>query len=209
MPLGSKHDRETVTQCANALGHLHRLTLLDLLKEGARSVAELAEHLNLSVWMTEKHLQILRRASLVEAERKGKQVFYWLADVAEYIALLSALRAAGERNADAIRVLRRDFLRADEQLEAVSYMELLRRLKDGTVTLHYVSSQDEDSIEHTSDVWEVPVAMLERCAGTLGSGQDVVAYCRGPHCILSFAATTAVLVQRASVRMLRRSCFDH
>lgn len=196
------HDWEDVAERASALGHVHRLTLLELLKSGALSVDDLAERAGLSVPNTSRHLQILRRASMVEAERNGKHVFYRLGDVAEYKALIAALRAVRERNASAMRDLRLDYLRERERLEPISREELLSRLRDDAVTLIDVRPQDEFSTGHIPGALNIPLGLLEACVGSLPSEREIVAYCRGPHCILSFEAVAALQALGYKVRRL-------
>ncbi|HBK4689284.1 MULTISPECIES: ArsR/SmtB family transcription factor [Serratia] len=199
---GITHGLEEVAQCASALGHMHRLELLELLKGGALSVDELADRADLSVPNTSRHLQILRRASLVEAQRHGKQVFYRIGDITEYKALIAALRAVCERNAVKVRELRLDYLRAREQLEPISCEDLLSRLKDNAVTLIDVRPQDEFSTGHLPGALNIPLGLLEQCITNLAPDREVIAYCRGPHCILSFEAVAALQELGYKVRRL-------
>jgi len=198
----SVDDLEELAERASALGHAHRLTLLDLLKDGALSVDELAGRASLSLPNTSRHLQILRRASMVEAQRNGKHVFYSLGDVAEYQALIAALRAVRERNAAAVRDLRLDYLRARERLEPISCEELLSRLQDDVVTLIDVRPQDEFSTGHIPGALNIPLGLLEASIGNFPSAREVVAYCRGPHCILSFEVVAALQALGYKVRRL-------
>ncbi|MCB4321516.1 metalloregulator ArsR/SmtB family transcription factor [Alcaligenes sp. 13f] len=200
--MSKDNDLNDLAERAGALGNTHRLTLLEILKKGPLSVDELASRANLSLPNTSRHLQVLRRASLVEAQREGKYVFYRLGEISEYKALIAALRAVRERNAAAVRDLRLDYLRAREQLEPISREELLSRLKDDAVTLIDVRPESEFSSGHIPGALNVPLGLLEACIGQFPSTQEIVAYCRGPHCILSFEAVAALQALGYKVRRL-------
>jgi len=88
----------SLAEVAQALGHAHRLELLEHVGQGMRSVEELSARANLSFANTSRHLQILRRARLVDTERRGKQVLYRLAGDTEVVELMRALGRVGERN---------------------------------------------------------------------------------------------------------------
>ena len=76
-----------------ALASAHRLELLDLLGQGERSVDELAQEIGQSLANTSAHLQVLRQARLVEADKRGLNVVYRLA-APEVFTLWSTLREA-------------------------------------------------------------------------------------------------------------------
>ncbi|HDU5044750.1 TPA: ArsR family transcriptional regulator [Klebsiella aerogenes] len=202
MEISGIDDFADLAERASALGHPHRLVLLDLLKDGALNVDVLAERAGLSVPNTSRHLQILRHAAMVQAQRNGKHIFYRLEDVAEYKALIAALRAVRERNAAAVREMRLDYLRSRERLEPISCEDLLSRLRDNAVTLIDVRPQDEFSAGHIQGALNIPLGLLEQCIGRLPTTGEIVAYCRGPHCILSFEAVAALQALGYKVRRL-------
>ncbi|MGA7329265.1 MAG: metalloregulator ArsR/SmtB family transcription factor, partial [Rhodomicrobium sp.] len=124
----------SLAEIAQALGHTHRLQLLELLAQGERSVEELSARSHLAFANTSRHLQLLRRARLVETERRGKHVFYRLAGDAEVVALIRALGRVGERNLAEIERVMNDYFNARDALEPVSRADLMSRLEDGLVT---------------------------------------------------------------------------
>src|SRR5581483_7087958 len=126
---------ERLAEVAQALGHAHRLELLERIAQGAHSVEDLANATKLTVANTSRHLQLLRRARLVDAERDGKRVFYRLAGDAEIVGLLKALGRVGERNVAEVKQVMHDFFFERDSMEAVSRQELVTRLKGGLVTL--------------------------------------------------------------------------
>src|SRR5262245_46166246 len=119
---------------AKALGHEHRLELLELVAQGERTVERLAECSGLSVANVSQHLQHLRRAGLVTARRQAKFVFYSLADEG-VLALLAGLRSVAERNAGEVQRVLRAYFHERDAMEPVSRTELVRRLEDRTVVV--------------------------------------------------------------------------
>jgi rhodanese-related sulfurtransferase len=193
---------ESLAEVAQALGHPHRLELLEHLAQGERSVEELAARAHLSFANASRHLQILRRARLVETERRGKHVLYSLAGDAEVVALTKALGRVGERNVAEIDRVMADYFRARDALEAVSRDDLVSRLHDGVVTLLDVRPEDEFAVGHLPGALNIPLAELERRLGELQKDREVIAYCRGPYCVLSFEAVAALRMRGYLVRRL-------
>ena len=132
-----------LAEIAQALGHAHRLELLEHLCQGERSVDDLAARTGLTVANTSRHLQLLRRAALVEGRREGKRVFYRVSGEDAVIGLLNALSRVGERNSAEIARVMASYFRARDELEPVSRTELLDRLRAGTATVLDVRSDDE------------------------------------------------------------------
>ena len=183
---------ESLAGVAQALGHAHRLELLEHLAQGERSVEELSARANLTFANTSRHLQILRRARLVETERRGKHVLYSLAGDAEVVALMQALGRVGERNVAEVDRVMADYFRARDALEPVSREDLVSRLQDGLVTVLDVRPEDEFAVGHLPGALNIPLAELERRLGELPADREVIAYCRGPYCVLSFEAVSAL-----------------
>jgi ArsR family transcriptional regulator len=181
-----------LAEIAQALGHAHRLEMLEHLGQGERSVEDLATRAGLTVANTSRHLQRLRRAALVEARRDGKRVFYRLSSEDAVIGLLHALSRVGERNSAEIARVIATYFRARDELAPVSRSELLDRLRDGTVTVLDVRPDDEFRQGHLPDALNIPLAQLERRLADLPPDREIVAYCRGPWCVLSFEAVAAL-----------------
>jgi ArsR family transcriptional regulator len=181
---------------AKALGSGHRLELLELLAQGERSVEDLAEGAGLSMANASQHLQHLRRAGLVAVRKEGQYVIHRLADEA-VIMLVRGLQQIAERNhAAAARVVELYFRRRDA-LEPVPRDELLRRKRAGAVTVLDVRPADEFASGHIQGAVNIPLAELERRLADLPQGREIVAYCRGPYCVMADEA----------VDMLRRRGF--
>jgi rhodanese-related sulfurtransferase len=194
---------ENLAEVARALGHPHRLELLEHLAQGVRSVEELSARAHLTFANTSRHLQILRRARLVETGRRGKHVLYRLAGDAEVVALVKALGRVGERNIAEIGRVVTDYFHARDALEPVSRDDLVTRLRDDLVTVLDVRSEDEFALGHLPGALNIPLAELERRLGELPKSREVIAYCRGPYCVLSFEAVAALRARGYRVRRLQ------
>jgi rhodanese-related sulfurtransferase len=182
----------SLAEIAQALGHSHRLELLEHLGQGERSVEDLATRTGLTVANTSRHLQLLRRAALVEGRREGKRVFYRLSGEAAVIDLLNALSRVGERNSAEIARVTASYFRARDELEPVSRIELLDRLRAGVVTVLDVRPEDEFRHGHLAGALNIPLSQLERRLTELPPDREIVAYCRGTWCVLSFEAVAAL-----------------
>lgn len=176
---------------ARALGHEHRLDLLEQLGQGERTVEALARRTGLPVANTSQHLQQLRRAGLVESRRDGKHVRYRLKDDA-VTGLLAALRRLAERNLAEVQQIVSAYFASRDGLEPVSRRELRARLREGGVTLLDVRPEDEFAAGHLPGALNVPLARLDAAIADLPRDREVIAYCRGPYCVLSFEAIEAL-----------------
>jgi rhodanese-related sulfurtransferase/DNA-binding transcriptional ArsR family regulator len=186
---------------AKSRGHAHRLELLEQLAQGERNVEVLADRTGLSIANASQHLQQMRRAGLVTSRRDGKFAYYGLADDA-VLELLAALRRIAERNvAEVERVVRSYFDRRDS-LEPVSREELVRRWRAGTVTILDVRPEDEFALGHLPGALNIPLRELESRLGEIDPKQEVVAYCRGPYCVLSYEAVAALRARGLKARRL-------
>jgi rhodanese-related sulfurtransferase len=183
-----------------ALASAHRLELLDLLGQGKRSVDELAQEIGQTLANTSAHLQVLRQARLVEADKRGLNVVYRLA-APEVFTLWRTLRDLGTARLAEIDRLVETFLTDRSSLAAVDIAELRRLVDDGTVTLLDVRPELEFRQGHIAGARSIPVAELERRLAELPRDREVVAYCRGPYCVYSDEA--GELLQRNGYQVRR------
>lgn len=183
---------ENLAEIAQALGHPNRLELLESLAQGQHSVEELAAQSCMSFANTSRHLQILRRARLVETERRGKHVLYSLAGDAEVVNLIGALGRVGERNIAEVNRVMDDYFNARDTMEAISREALAERLRAGLVTVLDVRSPDEFAQGHLPGARNIPFRELEERLGELPPDAEIVAYCRGPYCIYAVEAVAAL-----------------
>lgn len=186
---------------ARALGHEHRLELLEALAQSERSVEALAARAGQSVANTSQHLQQLRRAGLVDTRREGKHVIYRLKGDA-VLALITALQQVAERNLAEVQQIVATYFTSRDSLDAISRQDLLRRLAEGDVIVLDVRPEDEFASGHVPGAINIPVAALNREMASLPREKEIVAYCRGPYCVLSFDAIEALRSQGFRVRRL-------
>jgi rhodanese-related sulfurtransferase/DNA-binding MarR family transcriptional regulator len=185
---------------AKALGHAHRLELLEFVAQGERSVDSLAERAGLTMGNASQHLQHLRRAGLVRSRRAGKRILYRLSDEA-VVGLLSVLRQIAERNIAEVKQVLDGYFRERDALEPVSRDELVARMQDGLVTLLDVRLEDEFLAGHLPGAINVPLQNLkDYLPDDLPDEHKIVAYCRGPYCVLSFEAVSALRERGIKVR---------
>lgn len=190
-----------IAELARTLGHAHRLHLLEHIAQGERAVERLAELCDLSVANTSQHLQHLRRVGFVQTRRDGKRVLYRLGS-GPLLEVLGALRAFAEHNRGAVRELMADSMTGQERLEAMSRDELVQRLQEQSVTLLDVRSHEEYALGHLPGAINLPLEELEQRLAELPREQEIIAYCRGPWCVLSGAAVTALRERGFKVRRL-------
>jgi rhodanese-related sulfurtransferase/DNA-binding transcriptional ArsR family regulator len=174
-------------QTGKAVASPRRLELLDLLAQGPRTVEALARETSQTVANTSQHLQVLRGAHLVEADKRGLYVTYRLAGEEVTRFCLALRRLAESRTAELERAAQ-GFLEERGQLEPIDQEALLTRIRRGDVTLLDVRPEEEYHAGHIPGALSVPLAELERRLSELPRRGEVVAYCRGPYCVLAIEA---------------------
>lgn len=164
-----------------------RLEILEVLCQGPRSVEALAGQVAQSVANTSHHLQVLRQARLVEAQKEGVHVTYRLADQ-EVCAFFTALRRLAEKRLLEIEDVTRRFLESRGALEPVDRDALAERVRRGEVTVLDVRPPEEYEAGHIPGSISIPLDELERRIAELPRDREIVAYCRGPYCVMAVEA---------------------
>lgn len=185
---------EQFARIGGAVGSPRRLELLDLLCQGPRTVEALSRQAGQSLANTSHHLQVLRAARLVEAEKEGLFVTYRLAGD-EVCTFFQALRGLAESRLAEIERITKTFLEERGALEPVQRDLLLERVRGGEVTVLDVRPREEFEAGHIPGAISVPLEELERRLSELPRDAEIVAYCRGPYCVLSIEAV-ALLKER-------------
>ncbi len=184
-----------------ALSNGNRLQMLEYLAQAERSVEELAQIAGLSVANTSQHLQQLRQVGLVTSHKQGLKVFYRVASD-DVVDLMKVLRRVAESNLAEVNRLVDSYLSVKDELEPVKRDELMQRVKQGLVTVIDVRPQEEYAAGHLPGAINIPPDELEQRLKTLSPDQEVVAYCRGPHCVFSFDAVEKLRQQGVSASRL-------
>lgn len=182
---------------AQALASDKRLELLDLLAQGSRHVEALAQETEMSVANVSQHLQVLRAAHLVEADRSGNKVIYCLAG-GDVLQLWLRLRTVAERRLPEIAEIRKAFAVDGAEGESVSREQLAADLENGSVVLLDVRPTEEFEAGHIPGALCVPPDELDARTAELPRGRRIVAYCRGEYCLFADDA----------VALLRERGFD-
>jgi len=186
---------------AKALGHPQRLELIEHLAQGPRSVEALATKLGLPIANASQHLQTLRRAGLVSAERDGKFVNYRLAGDG-VLSAFASVRTIAERHLAEVDRIVRGYFEARDGMEPVTRRELADRMRDGLVIVIDVRPPDEFALGHVPGAISVPLGELQARLSEFDKDREVVAYCRGPWCVMSFEAVAALRSHGYTARRL-------
>ena len=176
-----------LAKVGKGLGHGNRLELLELLAQRECNVDDLAFVAGLSVANTSQHLKQLRQAGLVTSRKEGQRVFYRI-NSEDVLKLLAALRSVAEHNLAETQQLIQNYLNHRDALEPVARHDLLARVRNGLVDVLDVRPPEEFSAGHVPGAINVPLKALESRLADLDPEHEIVAYCRGPHCILAFDA---------------------
>lgn len=190
----------SLARIGTALSSPTRIEFLELLAQSERTVEQLATMTGTTVANTSQHLQKLRQAGLITGRKAGLYVFYRLRGD-EVVGLLSALGRTGEAYvAEVERIVRVYFTHKDE-LEAVPAKEALQRARKGLVTVLDVRPPEEFAAGHLPGAVNVPIHELEKRLNELPKRREIIAYCRGPYCLMSY---DAVALLRTKGRKARR-----
>jgi len=164
-----------------------RLEILDILARGERDVETLAAEASITVANASRHLQVLKNARLVAARKQGVRVFYRLADP---IVLRSwkSLQALAESRLPEVNEAVRHYFRLRDGMEPVSREELQRRVQAGEVVVLDVRPRDEYEAGHIPGARSIPLSELDQRLEEIPPDRDIVAYCRGPYCVLAVEA---------------------
>jgi len=184
-----------------SLSNGNRLELLEFLAQGERTVDELAKISGLSVANTSQHLQGLRRSGLVKSRPEGQKSYYRLSDYS-VVELLALVRKIAEENLAGIQVLISKYLSSKDDLETISRGELLKRAQEGAVTVIDVRPELEFESGHLPSAINIPLSALKDELKQLPRKIEIVAYCRGPFCVMAFEAVAQLRSKGFKARRL-------
>jgi rhodanese-related sulfurtransferase len=173
-----------VARIGQAIASPARLGLLDLLRQGPRTVEALAREAGLTLANASQHLKVLREARLVEAEKRGLFVTYRIADDAVE-AFYRALRGLAESRLAEVQQIARAFAAKRGSLEPIDRRLLLRKMRAGEVTVLDVRPVEEYRAGHIPGAVSLPLKDLDRKLRFLPKRREIIAYCRGPYCVLA------------------------
>lgn len=178
-----------LAKVTKALSNPHRLEILDLLAQGSFSVEYISEHANIPVASTSQHLQVLKKAGLVDTTREGKYIFYQLYSE-QVLETWRVLRQLGFSRNHEINELLDDYRKRKDQLNLISSEELLQKLKNNEVYLIDVRPEEEYRMGHIKQADSLPYKQLKERMQELSNDRDIVTYCRGPLCLMADEAVS-------------------
>ena len=189
-----------LARIGTALSSPTRIEFLELLAQTERTVEQLASLTGTTVANTSQHLQKLRQTGLILGRKQGLYVYYRLAGD-QVVSLLSAIGRVGEAHvAEVERIVRLYFAHKDE-LEPIPAKELLQRARKGLVTVLDVRPAEEFAAGHVAGAVNIPIQELERRLKELPKRREIIAYCRGPYCLMSYDAVA--LLRRKGLKARR------
>lgn len=178
-----------IARTAAALGHHTRVEIIDVLSQGERGVESLAEQVSASVANTSRHLQILAAAGLVERRVEGSSRIYRVSDATVVHAYRTLVALTQDRVAALTAVANEFFAHADP-VTPISWADFDRLAASEDVVLLDVRPAQEYAAAHVRGAINIPVADLQSRLGELPDDATIVAYCRGPYCVMSADAVT-------------------
>ena len=205
MPAKNTFKQDLFAQFARvgkALSNANRLEMLEYLAQGERTVESLAKVSGLSIANTSQHLQQLRQAGLVTNRKEGQHVHYRLSGE-DVVHLLECLRRFAETHVAEVDRLISAYLTVKDGLEPLPASELLDRARDGLVTVIDVRPPEEFAAGHVPGALNIPLSELERHLADLPTDREVVAYCRGPYCVLAYEAVDRLRKKGFQARRLQ------
>ncbi|MGA9469061.1 MAG: metalloregulator ArsR/SmtB family transcription factor [Candidatus Macondimonas sp.] len=192
---------EQVARIGKALSSPKRLELLEVLAQGEKTVEALAAELDIDVRLASAHLKALREARLVVARRAGKYMIYRLSS-GDVAGLWVKLREVAEAHLIELRVALQPITADPQQLVSLDRAELLEQARRGAIIVIDVRPQDEYQTAHLPYARSMPLAEIEQRFYELPRDREIVAYCRGPFCLLSEEALQRLARRGFRVRKL-------
>jgi rhodanese-related sulfurtransferase/DNA-binding transcriptional ArsR family regulator len=211
MPSRPRRFKDSIYQqfarVGKAISAPKRLELLDLLCQAPRTVEALAAQASISVANASRHLQVLRAARLVEAEKQGLYVEYRIAN-AQVVRFFHTVRGLAETRLAEVDQVARAYLTERGAMEAVHGTELLRRVREGEVTVIDVRPPEEFAAGHIPGALSVPVTELKKRLGELPKSREIVAYCRGRYCVMAIEAVELLRKKGFKARRMEQGIVD-
>ncbi|MDP1744668.1 MAG: metalloregulator ArsR/SmtB family transcription factor [Bacteroidota bacterium] len=178
---------QELSRVTHAISNPKRMELIDVLSQKEYSVEELSKEISMSIASTSQHLQVLKSAKLVEAKRNGNFIIYSVSDDS-VLKLVSVVKELGFRKIAEIELLINDFKTDKDVLESLTIDDLLARSKKEKILLIDVRPLEEFEAGHIPNAVSIPLDQLKKRMKDLPKGKTIIAYCRGPLCVLAVDA---------------------
>jgi len=178
---------QELSRVTHAISNPKRMELIDVLSQKGYSVEELSKEISMSIASTSQHLQVLKSAKLVDTQRQGNFIIYSITDDS-VLKLVSAVKELGFRKIAEIERLITDFKADKNILESITLDDLLVRSKKEKVLLIDVRPEEEYNAGHITNAVSIPLAQLKKRLNELPKNKTIIAYCRGPLCVMAIDA---------------------
>lgn len=178
---------QELSRVTHAISNPKRMELIDVLSQKEYSVEELSKEISMSIASTSQHLQVLKSAKLVETKRSGNFIIYSVSDDS-VLKLVSVVKELGFRKIAEIELLINDFKTNKDVLESLTIDDLLTRSKKEKILLIDVRPLEEFEAGHIPNAVSIPLDQLKKRMKDLPKGKTIIAYCRGPLCVLAMDA---------------------
>lgn len=178
---------QELSRVTHAISNPKRMELIDVLSQKGYSVEELSKEITMSIASTSQHLQVLKSVKLVETQRQGNFIIYSITDDS-VLRLVSAVKELGFRKIAEVERLITDFKADKNILESITLDDLLVRLKKEKVLLIDVRPEEEYNAGHIPNAVSIPLAQLKKRLNELPKNKTIIAYCRGPLCVMAVDA---------------------
>ncbi len=178
---------EQVARIGKAVSSPKRLELLEILAQGEKTVDALAAEAGIDIKLASAHLKVLKEARLVETQRDGRFIAYRLSG-ADVGALWVNLRTVAEEHLVELKVAMDQIFAAPEKLDAETRRSLMVMARRGEVVVLDVRPSAEFATGHLPFARSLPLSELKQRLAELPADRDIVAYCRGPFCMMSAEA---------------------
>lgn len=192
---------EAGARVAKAMGSTHRLQILELLAQRTRSVEELSHLSGITFANCSQHLQHLRRAGLVSSQRQGKQIIYSLIND-DVVKLMLSVQKIAELNMLNIDEMMSQYIRERDAMDVITRKELIERMENAEIILIDVRQEDEFVAGHIPGALNISTSELHERIKELSGAKEIIAYCRGPYCLLSHDAVAELKQQGLKARRL-------
>lgn len=191
---------QELSRVTHAISNPKRMELIDVLSQKAYSVEELSKEISMTIASTSQHLQVLKSAKLVDTQRSGNFIIYRISDDS-VLRLVSVVRELGFRKIAEIERLIKDFKSDKDILESLTIDDLLARSKKDKILLIDVRPTEEFEAGHIPDALSIPLDQLKKRMKDLPKGKTIIAYCRGPLCVMS--ADAVKILQSKKIKAIR------
>lgn len=191
---------QELSRVTHAISNPKRMELIDVLSQKAYSVEELSKEISMTIASTSQHLQVLKSAKLVDTQRSGNFIIYSISDDS-VLKLVSVVKELGFRKIAEIERLIKDFKSDKDILESLTIDDLLARSKKEKILLIDVRPTEEFEAGHIPDALSIPLDQLKKRMKDLPKGKTIIAYCRGPLCVMS--ADAVKILQSKKIKAIR------